>query len=91
MHLQRDNQNIVILPKNIKDYMHVLVTQSCSTLCDPIDYSLPASVHRILEARILEWVAFPSPGDLPKPGMESGFPALQADSVPSERPWKPKR
>ena len=34
----------------------VKVTQSCSTLCDPMDYT----VHGILQARILEWVAFPS-------------------------------
>ena len=35
-----------------------LVTQSCPTLCDPMDYSLPGScVHRILQARILKWVA----------------------------------
>ena len=34
------------------------VTQSCSTLCDPIDYSLPGSfVHGIFQARVLEWVA----------------------------------
>ena len=32
--------------------------QSCPALCDPIDYSLPgSSVHGILQARILEWVA----------------------------------
>ena len=31
------------------------VTQSCPTLCDPTDYR----VHGILQARILEWVAFP--------------------------------
>ena len=32
--------------------------QSCPTLCDPMDYSLPGSpVHGILQARILEWVA----------------------------------
>ena len=31
------------------------VTQACLTLCDPIDYT----VHGILQARILEWVAFP--------------------------------
>ena len=38
--------------------MCVLVTQSCLTLCDPMDYSLPgSSVHEILQARILEWVA----------------------------------
>ena len=36
------------------------VTQSCPTLSDPIDYSLPgSSVHGILQARILEWVAVP--------------------------------
>ena len=35
--------------------------QSCLTLCDPIDCSLPSSsVHRTLQARILEWVAIPS-------------------------------
>ena len=33
----------------------VKVTQSCLTLCDPTDYT----VHGILQARILEWVAFP--------------------------------
>ena len=38
----------------------VLVAQSCLTLCDPMDYSLPSfSVHGILQARILEWVAIP--------------------------------
>ena len=35
-----------------------LVAQSCATLCDPMDCSLPgSSVHGILQARILEWVA----------------------------------
>ena len=35
--------------------MKVKVTQSCLTLCDLVDYT----VHGILQARILEWVAFP--------------------------------
>jgi len=36
----------------------VLVTQSCPTLCDPMDCSPPgSSVHGILQARTLEWVA----------------------------------
>ena len=39
--------------------------------------------------RILEWVAYPSPGELPDPGIESGFPVLQADSLPAEFPGKP--
>ena len=33
--------------------------QSCPTLCDPMDYSPPSTVCRILQARILEWVAIP--------------------------------
>ena len=38
----------------------VKVAQSCLTLCDPMDCSLPgSSVHGILQARILEWVAIP--------------------------------
>ena len=38
---------------------YCLVTQSCPTLCNPMDCSLPgsSSVHGILQARILEWVA----------------------------------
>ena len=38
-----------------------LITQSCLTLCDPMNCSLPgSSIHGILQARILEWVAMPS-------------------------------
>ena len=42
---------------NIYIYVHmkVKVTQSCPTLCDPMDFA----VHGILQARILEWVTFP--------------------------------
>ena len=40
----------------------MFVVQSCLTLCDPMDCSLPgSSVHGILQARILEWVAIPFP------------------------------
>ena len=45
----------------------------------------------ILQARILEWVAIHSPGDLLNPGIEPGSPELQVDSLPSEPPRKPKR
>ena len=34
--------------------------------------------------RILEWVAYPSPEDLPDPGIKPGSPALQANALPSE-------
>ena len=48
------------------------VTKSCLILCDPTDCSPPgSSVHGISQARILEWVVFPSPGDLTNPGIES--------------------
>ena len=40
--------------------MKVSVVQSCPTLFDPMDYSLPgSSVHGFLQARILEWTAIP--------------------------------
>ena len=60
-----------------------LVAQSCLTLCDPVDCNPPgSSVHRILQSRILEWVAMPSPAeDLPTPGIKPVSPALQADSL----------
>ena len=48
-----------------------------------------SSVHGILQARILEWVAIPFPGDRPDPRIEPRSPALQADSLPSEPPGKP--
>ena len=58
----------------------VLVAQSYSTLCDPMDSSLPvSSVHGILQARILEWVAIPFSRDLLNPGIEPRSPALEAD------------
>ena len=67
-----------------------LVVQSCLTLCNPMDCSPPdSSVHGILQARILEWVAMPSSRDLPKPGIKHRSPTLQADYLPSEPLEKP--
>ena len=70
------------------------VAQSCPTLCDPVDCSLPGSfVHGIFQARILEWVAISfsrasSPlRDFPHPGTElvsPMSPALHADSLATE-------
>ena len=62
----------------------VPLLQSCRTLRDPMDGSLPgSSVHRIFQAR----VPFPSPGDLSNPGTGStspAFPALQTNSFTTE-------
>ena len=60
--------------------MKVRAAQLCLTLCDPMDYT----VHGILQARILEWVAFPFSRDLPNPEIKPRSLALQADSLPAE-------
>ena len=64
----------------------VKVVQLCPILRDPVDYI----VHGILQARLLEWVPFPSPGDLPNPGIKPRSPTLRADSLPAEPQGKPK-
>ena len=66
------------------------VTQSCPTLCDPMDCSHQA-LPSMEFSRQEYWsgLSFPSPGDPPDPGMEPRSPVLQADSLPSEPPGKP--
>ena len=61
------------------------VTQSCLTLCTPMDYT----VHGILQATIVEWVAYPFSSDLPNRGIDPGSPALQEDSLPTQLSGKP--
>jgi len=69
----------------------VKVAQSCLTLFDPMRYCSPgSSVHGILQAKIMEWVAIPFPGDLPNPGIKPRSLSLQVDPLPSEPPRKPK-
>ena len=61
------------------------------TLCDPMDCSLPgSSVHGLLQARILEWVAFPFFRGSSQPEIEPRSPTVQANFLPSESPGKPK-
>ena len=63
------------------------VAQSRLTLCEPVDHSPPdSSVHGILQARILEWVAI----SFSRGSFQPRAPALQTDSLPSEPPGKPK-
>ena len=55
-----------------------LVAHLCSTVFDPLAYSLPdSSVHVIFQARTPEWVAISPPGDLPNPGSNSSLLCLQ--------------
>ena len=58
-------------------------------LCDPMDCSLPgSSVHGILQQEYWSGLPFPSPGDLPNPGIKPGSPTLEADALTSEPPGK---
>ena len=71
------------------------VAQSCPTLCNPVDCSLPGFYQASPSmgfSRQKYWsgLPFPSPGDLPNPGIEPGSPALEADALTSEPPGKPK-
>ena len=68
----------------------VKVAQLCLALCDPMDCSLRvSSVHGIIPARILEWVAvsFSRGSSQPRDVVQS--PSLQVDSLPAELPGKP--
>ena len=67
--------------------MYVKVAQLCLTLCDPMDYT----VHGIVQARILDRVAFPFSRGLPNLGIEPRSPALQVDSLPAEPQEKPRQ
>ena len=67
------------------------VAQACLTLCDPVDCSPPgSSVHGILQARTLEGVAMPSSRGSSQSEIKPRSPTLQADSLPTEPPGKPK-
>ena len=66
------------------------VTQSCSTLCDPVDCGPPgSSVRGLSQAEYWSRLPLPSPGDLPDPGIEPTSPALQEDSFPPSRQGGP--
>ena len=67
------------------------VSQSCPTLCDPMDCSLPgSSLHGILQARVLEWVAIAFSRGSSRPRIEPESPEFQADALTSEPPGKPR-
>ena len=70
------------------------VAQSCPTLCEPLDCSLPgSSVHGILGEEYWSGLQFSSPGDLPKPGIKPVSlmsPALAGEFFTTVSPGKPK-
>ena len=75
--------------------MHAKWLHSCSTLCKPMDYSSPgSSVHGIIQAKVLKWVAiFSSRGLFPTQGANPWLLCLlhwQAGSLPLAPPGKPR-
>ena len=69
-----------------------LVAKSCPTLVTPWTVAHQAPLSKGFP-RQEYWseLPFPSPGDLPNPGIEPRSPALQADSLPTELPGKPEQ
>ena len=74
---------VLILWNHEKIYMGCMcVPSSVLSLCDCMDYRPPgSSVHGILQARVLEWVAIPSFRGSPHPGMEPKFPGVEPKSL----------
>ena len=75
----------------ILHFKSVLVAELCLTLCDPIDlgHQAPLSME-FSRQEYWRGLPFPSPGDLPNPGIKPRSPAFQVDSLPSEPPGKPQ-
>ena len=64
------------IKKRCQEYTESEVSQSCPTLCNPVDCSPPgSSIHGILQARVLGCHFFLQ-GNLPDPGMEPRSPSL---------------
>ena len=67
------------------------VAQSHPALCNPMDCSLPgSSVQGFFRHKYWSGLPCPPPGNLPSPGIKPRSSSLQADSLPSEPPQKPK-
>ena len=71
--------------------MLCLFAQPCPTLCNPMDCSPPgSSVHGDSHQEYWSVLPCPPPGDLRNPGIKPRSLTLQADSLPSDPPGKPK-
>ena len=69
--------------------MSAKLLQFCLILCDPMDCSPPgSSVHGIIQARILEWIALPPPGDLSDPGIKPEYPSLAGGFFTTSTTWE---
>ena len=79
------NHTDMLLSKRVKSLSRVRLFATLWT----VTYRAPPSVG-FSRQEYWSGLPFPSPGDLPDPGIEPGSPALQADALTSEPPVKPK-
>ena len=69
--------------------MLCLIAQSCLTLCDPMDCSLPgSSVHGIFQAKILEWVAISCSQGSSQPRDKTVSPAVAGRFFTTSATWE---
>ena len=72
--------------------MHAKSLQSCPTLCDPMNHSLPgSSVHGILRQEYWGGLPCPPPGDLPDPGIKPTVlmsPAMRGRFFTTSAAWE---
>ena len=82
-HLERQKQSDIYMYWIVSEKSEV--AQSCPLFVTPwtVAYQAPPSM-RFSRQECWSGLPFPSPGDLPDPGIEPGSPALQADALPSE-------
>ena len=81
---------VKLVKYNNKFKMSCVCAQLCPILCDPMDCSCQVSLSMgFPRQECWRGLPFPSPGDLPDPGIEPEIPALQADPLPSEPAVKP--
>ena len=72
-----------VLPSIMQENVEILVIRIFHLILKT------SSVHGVLQARYWSELSFPSPGDLPHPGVEPGSPAMQAESLLTELQGKP--
>ena len=80
------------MKKRWQEYTESEFTQSCPTLCDPwtVAHQVPPSMG-FSRQEYWSGLPFPSPGDLPNPGIKPRSPTLQADALTSAPPGKPQK
>ena len=79
-------ERIALMEMTQQNKMKVKITQSCLTLCNPMDYT----IYGILQARILEWLTIPFSRGYSQLGDQIQVSCIAGDSLPAEPQGKPK-